>query len=76
MKKCVNMNITIYWIVIVLQRSCSSKIQPVLFDTSPSHSLAVVLHAFKVAMEKMAFMNTFGPVLINSRYIDYMTIAE
>ena len=60
---------------IVLHRSCSSKIQPVLFDASPSPSLGgiVVLRTNKIAMEKMAIINTLGLVLINGRCINYIT---
>ena len=50
-------------------RSCSSKIQPVLFDVSlsPKFGEIVVLHANKVAMEKMPVINIFWPVLMNGR---------
>ena len=40
--------------------------------TVPKFLEIVVLRAKKVAMEKMAIINTFGPVLINGRCIGYM----
>ena len=41
-------------------------------NTFPKFGEIVVLRANKVAMEKMAIINTFEPVLINGWWIGYM----
>ena len=39
---------------------------------SPYFEGIAVLHTNKLAMEKMAIINTFGPVLINGQCIGYI----